>query len=60
MTHPSIPFFTAAVAALLLYRTLIAVGVEDGHIFGMALAGAAAVFALLAILILRARRGSAG
>jgi hypothetical protein len=49
MTHPSIPFFTAAVTALLLYRSLLMFGAEDRMIFGSALIGAVAIFALWAI-----------
>jgi hypothetical protein len=55
MTHPSIPFFTAAVAALLLYRILLASGIDHRLIFNVALTAAAAVFTLWAISIMRAR-----
>lgn len=45
--HPSIPFLTAAIAALLLYRGMISFGGFDNHaIFSLSLAAAALLAAV--------------
>ena len=42
--HPSLPFLTAAVAALLLYRGLISLaGLDNGAIFALGISAAALV-----------------
>jgi hypothetical protein len=45
-SHPSIPFLTAAIVALLLYRGMISLaGLDDGAIFAVSVTAAALVAA---------------
>jgi len=54
--HPSIPFLTAAIAALFLYRLLESgFGFSGKEIFAIGLGGAVLVFVLLALAGLAVR-----
>jgi hypothetical protein len=57
--HPSLPFLTAAIAALLLYRGMISLaGLDNGAIFAVSVGAAALVAAawLMAHLVWPLRR----